>query len=49
MLIQVGVTVNACHPGVIDTSLLKGLGFGSSKSPAEGADTAIWYEFNGRF
>jgi NAD(P)-dependent dehydrogenase (short-subunit alcohol dehydrogenase family) len=36
------ITVNACHPGVINTQLLKDLGFGSSKSPSQGAETPIW-------
>jgi len=37
-----GVSVNACHPGVIDTKLLQGLGYGSSRTPSEGADTPTW-------
>jgi NAD(P)-dependent dehydrogenase (short-subunit alcohol dehydrogenase family) len=37
-----GVTVNACHPGVIRTQLLKDLGFGGGGSPADGAKTPLW-------
>jgi len=37
-----GVTVNACHPGVINTQLLKDLGFSSHASPSQGASTPIW-------
>ncbi len=37
-----GITVNACHPGVINTALLQGLGFGGGGSPSEGAVTPTW-------
>jgi len=36
------VTVNACHPGVIQTQLLNTLGFSSGATPQEGAHTPIW-------
>ena len=36
------VTVNACHPGVINTQLLQNLGFGSDATPQDGAQTPLW-------
>jgi retinol dehydrogenase-13 len=36
------VTVNACHPGEVNTPLSNSLGFGGHESPAEGADTPVW-------
>jgi NAD(P)-dependent dehydrogenase (short-subunit alcohol dehydrogenase family) len=37
-----GVTVNACHPGDVNSRLSNDLGFGGSTSPDEGADTPVW-------
>jgi NAD(P)-dependent dehydrogenase (short-subunit alcohol dehydrogenase family) len=37
-----GVTVNACHPGDVDSALSNALGFGGSEAPEEGADTPAW-------
>jgi len=38
-----GVTANACHPGVIDTPLLSGLGYGPVPGqPSDGAKTPAW-------
>lgn len=37
-----GVTVNACHPGDVNSSLSNDLGFGGHESPAEGARTPVW-------
>jgi NAD(P)-dependent dehydrogenase (short-subunit alcohol dehydrogenase family) len=37
-----GVTVNACHPGDVSSSLSNDLGFGGSDSPREGARTPVW-------
>jgi len=37
-----GVTVNACHPGDVNSSLSNSLGFGGSQTPGEGAETPIW-------
>ncbi len=53
----ISVTANAMHPGVVDTNLLRSLAPGiSGRSPAEGADTAVWLStspevagLNGRF
>jgi NAD(P)-dependent dehydrogenase (short-subunit alcohol dehydrogenase family) len=36
------VTVNACHPGVITTQLLKDLGFGGGGKTQDGAETPLW-------
>jgi NAD(P)-dependent dehydrogenase (short-subunit alcohol dehydrogenase family) len=36
------VTVNACHPGDVNSRLSNDLGFGGSASPAEGARTPVW-------
>jgi NAD(P)-dependent dehydrogenase (short-subunit alcohol dehydrogenase family) len=37
-----GVTVNACHPGDVNSRLSNDLGFGGQTSPDEGADTPVW-------
>ena len=37
-----GVTVNACHPGDVNSSLSNNLGFGGHESPYEGARTPAW-------
>jgi NAD(P)-dependent dehydrogenase (short-subunit alcohol dehydrogenase family) len=37
-----GVTVNACHPGGVNSALSNNLGFGGSESPDEGARTPVW-------
>jgi len=37
-----GVTVNACHPGDVNSSLSNELGFGGHESPQEGARTPAW-------
>jgi NAD(P)-dependent dehydrogenase (short-subunit alcohol dehydrogenase family) len=37
-----GVTVNACHPGDVSSSLSNNLGFGGHESPYEGARTPAW-------
>ncbi|OGB91647.1 MAG: retinol dehydrogenase, partial [candidate division NC10 bacterium RBG_16_65_8] len=37
-----GVTVNACHPGDVRSSLSGNLGFGGSQTPDEGARTPTW-------
>jgi NAD(P)-dependent dehydrogenase (short-subunit alcohol dehydrogenase family) len=36
------VSVNACHPGDVNSKLSNDLGFGGSTSPAEGARTPVW-------
>ncbi len=37
-----GVTVNACHPGDVNSQLSNDLGFGGEATPDEGADTPVW-------
>jgi NAD(P)-dependent dehydrogenase (short-subunit alcohol dehydrogenase family) len=39
---EFGVTVNACHPGDVNSSLSNKLGFGGHESPLEGARTPVW-------
>jgi NAD(P)-dependent dehydrogenase (short-subunit alcohol dehydrogenase family) len=39
---EYGVTVNACHPGDVNSSLSNDLGFGGHESPREGARTPAW-------
>jgi NAD(P)-dependent dehydrogenase (short-subunit alcohol dehydrogenase family) len=36
------ITVNACHPGDVNSSLSNSLGFGGSQSPEFGAETPVW-------
>lgn len=36
------ITVNACHPGDVNSKLSNNLGFGGSESPRQGADTPVW-------
>jgi retinol dehydrogenase 12 len=37
-----GTTVNACHPGDVNSRLSNSLGFGGHESPGEGAETPVW-------
>jgi len=37
-----GITVNACHPGDVNSQLSNDLGFGGSQSPDQGAETPVW-------
>lgn len=37
-----GVTVNACHPGDVNSKLSNDLGFGGHESPDQGARTPVW-------
>ena len=37
-----GVTVNACHPGDVNSRLSNELGFGGHESPRDGARTPAW-------
>jgi retinol dehydrogenase-13 len=39
---QKGVTVNACHPGDVNSQLSNNLGFGGHETPAQGARTPVW-------
>jgi NAD(P)-dependent dehydrogenase (short-subunit alcohol dehydrogenase family) len=37
-----GITVNACHPGDVNSALSNSMGFGGHESPDQGADTPVW-------
>ncbi len=37
-----GITVNSCHPGDVNSKLSNDLGFRGSMSPEEGAATPVW-------
>jgi NAD(P)-dependent dehydrogenase (short-subunit alcohol dehydrogenase family) len=37
-----GVSVNACHPGDVNSQLSNNLGFGGHATPDEGAQTPVW-------
>ena len=36
------ISVNACHPGDVNSKLSNNLGFGGSETPAQGARTPVW-------
>lgn len=37
-----GITVNAVHPGDVNSALSNSLGYGGHETPDEGADTPVW-------
>jgi len=37
-----GISVNACHPGDVNSKLSNDLGFGGHETPEEGAATPLW-------
>jgi NAD(P)-dependent dehydrogenase (short-subunit alcohol dehydrogenase family) len=39
---QDDITINACHPGDVNSTLSNNLGFGGSQSPDQGAETPVW-------
>ncbi len=41
-LAPLDISVNACHPGDVNSRLSNNLGFGGHESPADGADTPVW-------
>lgn len=41
-LAPLGITVNVCHPGDVNSALSNNLGFGGSTPPDEGARTPVW-------
>jgi len=41
-LAPLGISVNVCHPGDVNSTLSNNLGFGGSQSPDEGARTPVW-------
>jgi len=36
------ISVNACHPGDVNSALSNSMGFGGSESPNQGAETPLW-------
>jgi NAD(P)-dependent dehydrogenase (short-subunit alcohol dehydrogenase family) len=41
-LAAAGITVNACHPGDVRSTLSRTLGFGGHETPAQAADSPAW-------
>lgn len=41
-LAPLGITVNACHPAEVGSTLSRNLGFALTDTPDEGADTPVW-------
>jgi retinol dehydrogenase-13 len=41
-LLDDGITVNACHPGDVRSTLASNLGYGGHESPEQGATTPVW-------
>ena len=39
---QIAITVNACHPGDVNSKLSNDLGFGGHETPEQGAATPVW-------
>jgi NAD(P)-dependent dehydrogenase (short-subunit alcohol dehydrogenase family) len=39
---SIGIAVNACHPGEVNSRLSNELGFGGHESPDKGAETPVW-------
>lgn len=37
-----GISVNACHPGDVNSQLSNALGFGGHETPDQGAETPVW-------
>jgi retinol dehydrogenase-13 len=37
-----GITVNACHPGDVRSTLASNLGYGGHETPEQGAATPVW-------
>jgi len=44
-----GITVNCCHPGIINTQLLKDLGFSGGEKPSKGAETPLFLATDPQF
>jgi NAD(P)-dependent dehydrogenase (short-subunit alcohol dehydrogenase family) len=36
------ITINACHPGDVNSALSNSMGFGGHETPDQGADTPVW-------
>lgn len=41
-LAEFNITVNACHPGDVNSALSNSMGFGGHETPDQGADTPVW-------
>jgi NAD(P)-dependent dehydrogenase (short-subunit alcohol dehydrogenase family) len=41
-LAPMNITVNACHPGDVNSALSNSMGFGGHETPDQGADTPVW-------
>jgi NAD(P)-dependent dehydrogenase (short-subunit alcohol dehydrogenase family) len=41
-LSPLNITVNACHPGDVNSALSNSMGFGGHETPDQGADTPVW-------
>jgi NAD(P)-dependent dehydrogenase (short-subunit alcohol dehydrogenase family) len=41
------ISVNACHPGDVNSKLSNDLGFGGVETPDQGADTPVWLATSG--
>ena len=37
-----GISVNSCHPGDVNSKVSNDLGFGGDETPRQGADTPLW-------
>lgn len=37
-----GISVNSCHPGDVNSKVSNDLGFGGHETPRQGADTPLW-------
>jgi NAD(P)-dependent dehydrogenase (short-subunit alcohol dehydrogenase family) len=42
LLKEKNISVNACHPGDVNSNLSNDLGFGGTDSPAKAAETPVW-------
>ena len=42
LLAEKNITVNACHPGDVNSKLSNNLGYGGHETPEQGADTPVW-------
>jgi len=45
---SMGITVNACHPGDVNSKLSNSFGFGGSESPEQGAATPLFLALSGQ-
>lgn len=45
---SLGISVNACHPGDVNSNLSNNLGFGGHETPDQGAATPVWLAIRNR-